>query len=130
MEENERRRLRKAEECGLSLQSSLLRARRWLSPAVPGALAEDLYRAERSVDYSMLCLEEAAGIAPSPKECLRRAEEFLERLMSAAAADALEVRVRGELEDSAGAAAEALECIRELVCGYRSLLDDITEESL
>lgn len=130
MKENERRRLREAARCGLSLQSSLLRARRWLSPAVPRALAENLYRAERSVDYSILCLEEAAGIAPSPKECLRRAEEFLSRLTAAANEDALEGRVRGELEDSAGAAVEALECIRELVSGYRSLLDDIAEESL
>lgn len=121
-----------AARAGIALQALLLKVRRWISPLSGIAIVNELDAAIENLDDSLLCLEEVASDLPNPELCIEACRRYVAELRKAQSAccPGMNACRAGELEDSVDSAEAVLDGLKALVDDYRSLCEDIADETL
>lgn len=96
-------------------------AHRRASEKIEPAVLNELFRARTSLEEALFCLEEVKGVEGSIDGSISSCREFVREYAGAIDAGMLDNYTAGTLRCGMDEAAEAVECLKGLVDGYRSL---------
>lgn len=96
-------------------------AHRRASEETTPAVLNELSRARTSLEEALFCLEEVKGVEGSIDGSISSCQEFVREYAGAIDAGMFDNYTAGTLRCGMDEAAEAVECLKGLVDGYRSL---------
>lgn len=96
-------------------------AHRRASEETASAVLNELYRARTSLEEALFCLEEVTGVEGSIDGSISSCQEFVREYARALDAGMFDNCTAGTLRCGMDEAADAAECLKGLVDGYRSL---------